>query len=133
MSTDFMSLHRPGIGNAASYQVAGRPFVTGNLPVPISSGTPLRIDFPSVTKSITFSNQENVDVRIGLSENGVKGSNFVILHSKNQAPILELGVKVTSVYLLSTGAATSASLCAELTNIPTSEILNNWSGSAGVG
>jgi hypothetical protein len=133
MSTDFMNLHRPGIGNASSYQVAGRPFVTGNLSVPTSSGTPLRIDFPTVTKSITLSNQANVDVRVGFSENGVKGTNFVILHDKTQNPILELGVKVTSIFLLSTGGATTVSLSAELTNIPASELNNNWSGSAGVG
>jgi hypothetical protein len=135
MSTDFMSLHKAGIGNAASYQVAGKPFVTGNLAVPLSSGTPLRIDFPTVTRKIIVVNQGNDDIRVGFSENGVKGTNFVLLNKKDGSThgTIELGVKVTSVFLLSAANATTASLAAELTGIDMLELRNNWSGSAGVG
>jgi len=124
---------KPGLANVGSFQVSGIPFVSGNLAVPTSSAEPLRLDFPSVTKKIIFSNEANVDVKVGFSAEGVKGTNYVRLHTKNEAPILELEVKATSVYLLSTGAATVVSVAAELTGIPLSEIANNWSGSAGVG
>ena len=56
MSTDFMSLHRPGIGNAASYQVSGIPWVSSSLAVPASGSTPLEITFPQVTKSLIVKN-----------------------------------------------------------------------------
>lgn len=124
---------RAGLSNVGSFQVSGIPFVTGSLVVPISTGTPLRIDFPTVTKKIILSNEANVDIRVGFSEDGVKGSNYVMLHTKNEFPLLELEVKVASIFLLSAGAETTASLAAELTTIPVSEIANNWSGSAGVG
>lgn len=125
---------RAGLNNVGSYQVSGIPFVTGSLVVPVSSSaTPLRIDFPTVTKKITLSNEENHQVRVGFSEAGVKGTNYVILHTKNEFPLLELEVKVASIFLLSAGTETKVSLAAELTSIPVTEIVNNWSGSAGVG
>lgn len=131
---DTMHLHRPGIGNAASYQVSGIPWVSSSLSVPASGSTPLEISFPQVTKSIIVKNAStgSVQMRVGFSENGVKNtSNFFILSGGES---FAADLKVTRVYLMSNnGTALTASVIAGLTNIPATELTNNWSGSAGVG
>ena len=133
MSTDFMSLHRPGIGNAASYQVSGIPWVSSSLAVPASGSTTLEISFPQVTKSIIVKNAStgSVQMRVGFSDNGVKGTNFFLLSAGES---FAADLKVIRVYLMSNnGTVLNASVVAGLTNIPATELVNNWSGSAGVG
>jgi hypothetical protein len=133
MSTDFMSLHRPGIGNAASYQVSGIPWVSSSLTIPASGSTPLEISFPLVTKSVIVKNSStgSVNMRVGFSENGVKGTNFFLLSAGES---FAADLKVTRVYLMSNnGTPLTASIVAGLTNIPATELTNNWSGSLGVG
>jgi hypothetical protein len=133
MSTDFMSLHRPGIGNAASYQVSGIPWVSSSLTIPASGSTPLEISFPLVTKSVIVKNSStgSVNMRVGFSENGVKGTNFFLLSAGES---FAADLKVTRVYLMSNnGTPLTASVIAGLTNIPATELINNWSGSLGVG
>jgi hypothetical protein len=132
--TDFMKLHRPGIGNAASYQVSGIPWVSSSLAVPASGSTVLEISFPQVSKSIIVKNVStgSVQMRVGFSENGVKNTNNFFLLSAGESFAADL--KVTKVYLMSNnGTALSASVIAGLTNIPATELVNNWSGSLGVG
>ena len=132
--TDFMKLHRPGIGNAASYQVSGIPWVSSSLAVPASGSTVLEISFPQVSKSIIVKNVStgSVQMRVGFSENGVKNSSNFFLLSAGESFAADL--KVTKVYLMSNnGTALTASVIAGLTNIPATELVNNWSGSLGVG
>lgn len=132
--TDFMKLHRPGIGNAASYQVSGIPWVSSSLAVPASGSTTLEIGFPQVTKSIIVKNVStgSVQMRVGFSDNGVKNSSNFFLLSAGESFAADL--KVTKVYLMSNnGTALTASVIAGLTNIPATELVNNWSGSLGVG
>ena len=134
MSTDFMSLHRPGIGNAASYQVSGIPWVSSSLAVPVSGATTLEISFPQVTKSVIVKNVStgSVQMRVGFSDNGVKTSNNFFILSGGESFAADL--KVTRLYLMSNnGTALTASVIAGLTNIPATELTNNWSGSLGVG
>jgi hypothetical protein len=132
--TDFMKLHRPGIGNAASYQVSGIPWVSSSLAVPASGSTVLEISFPQVSKSIIVKNAStgSVEMRVGFSENGVKNTNNFFILSGGESFAADL--KVTKVYLMSNNStALTASVIAGLTNIPATELVNNWSGSAGVG
>lgn len=132
--TDFMKLHRPGIGNAASYQVSGIPWASSSLAVPASGSTVLEISFPQVSKSIIVKNVStgSVQMRVGFSENGVKNTNNFFLLSAGESFAADL--KVTKVYLMSNNVtALTASVIAGLTNIPATELVNNWSGSAGVG
>lgn len=132
--TDFMKLHRPGIGNAASYQVSGIPWVSSSLAVPASGSTVLEISFPQVSKSIIVKNVStgSVQMRVGFSENGVKNSSNFFILSGGESFAADL--KVTKVYLMSNnGTALTASVIAGLTNIPATELVNNWSGSVGVG
>lgn len=134
MSTTFMTIHKPGIGNAASYQVSGIPWVSSSLVVPASGSTVLEITFPQVTKSLIVKNSStgSVNMRVGFSENGVKNSNNYFILSGGESFAADL--KVTRVYLMSNDATVlTGSVIAGLTNIPAGELTSNWSGSAGVG
>ena len=140
MSSDFK--YTAGLNNVGSYQVSGIPFVTGNLTAPSSGSTPLKIEFPFVTRWFTVAHEDSKHLRFGFSANGVKNSNYFIAHEDNhptQNGPYEM--KITELYLLSdTGqSVTNFSLIAGLTNIPVERVNNispsgsNWSGSAGVG
>jgi len=141
MSSDFK--YTAGLNHVGSYQVSGIPFVTGNLTVPASGSTPLKIEFPYVTQWVSVTNTDSKHVRLGFSEQGVKngGSNYVLIHENTKPTFNMYNLKLTEVYLLSdTGqSVTNFSLVAGLTNIPVGRIDNispsgsNWSGSVGVG
>ena len=133
-----------GLQNVGSYQVSGVPYARGKVAAPANSGTPTQITFPEVTQRIVVSNINTASpLRIGFSSNGVKtGGNFFLLPAAtaNAYPTAEFKVKVSEIYLLSdTGAPTSGSIFAELTNISTTLLVqsgpsgSSWSGSSGVG
>lgn len=141
MSNDFK--YTAGLNHAGSYQVSGIPFATGNLTVPASGSTPLKIEFPFVTQWISVTNTNAKHVRLGFSENGVKngGNNYVLIHQDSHPTFNLYNLKLSEVYLLSdTGQSVgNFSLIAGLTNIPVARVDNiapsgsNWSGSVGVG
>ena len=125
--------YRPGLGNAASYEVSGIPYVTGGLN---PAGGEIALSFPQVTRWVVVSNTDPVaanTVKIGFSSNGVGGSNYYLLSGSQTTPRLE--VKVTELYL--NGASTNVSVMAGLTSIETLNVNNlsispsgsNWSGS----
>jgi hypothetical protein len=135
-----------GLQNVGSYQVSGIPFVTSSVTAPISSSTPVQITFPSVTQRIIVENVGGEHLRVGFSSNGVKRSNYFLVHehaggTPSQFNYIDLRVKVSEIYILSHDGAstTAASISAELTNIDTSLLElsgpsgSNWSGSLGVG
>tara|TARA_R110002020_G_scaffold260375_1_gene474616 strand:+ start:1265 stop:1663 length:399 start_codon:yes stop_codon:yes gene_type:complete len=125
-----------GLGNVGSFQTSGVPFATSSLPVPALGTAPYELTFPQVTKFITIRNDGAATVRVGYSVNGVTGSlaginNYFTL---GQNISYEADLKVTSLFLLSDSAATSTcTVMAGLTGIPTNQVVNNWSGSLGVG
>ena len=132
----------PGLGDVASYQVSGRPFATASLAAPASSGTPIKVTFPSVTrwvKIIPITGSSSTHLRIGFSEDGVKGTNYFRYLAGNnfnheQASAAPLELKVTELYFLGDNSATvEFDVVAGLTGINSQLILNNWSGSIGVG
>ncbi len=134
-----------GISNVGSYQVSGIPYATSSIAVPSSASTPTEITFPDVTQRIFVSNvSTGSPLRVGFSSNGVKGTNYFIIPAATTTtvfPTQEFRVKVSAIYILSnTTTPTSASICAELSNIDTNLLaksgptgLPNWSGSVGVG
>jgi len=136
-------IYSVGLNNVGSYQVSGIPFASGNLTVPASGSTPLKIEFPFVTQWVSVTNTNSKHVRLGFSENGVKngGNNYVLIHEDNHPAEHLYNLKLTELYLLSdTGqSVTNFSVIAGLTNIPVERINNispsgsNWSGSIGVG
>lgn len=137
-----------GLQNVGSYQVSGKPFVTGSLTAPASGSLPLKIEFPFVTSWFTVTTDVNHHIRFGFSSNGVKNGsfNYFITHEENQP--MQNGpyhIKCTELYILSDNGSpqTGVYVMAGLTNIPVERINNlsgsddivgnNWSGSVGIG
>ena len=135
MANNSNLLGRPGLGHVGSYQTSGIPYLTSSLPVPVVSGTPMRIDFPGVTKFITITNDHASDgLRFGFSEAGVLGTvdnNYIVLASGDS---YTGDLRARSIYLLSdTSNQGTGSIVAGITHISVGELKNNWSGSVGVG
>jgi hypothetical protein len=128
-----------GLGHVGSYQASAKPYLTSSLTVPCSSADPLEIEFPNVSRFVIVTNTSDASdpsrpIRFGFSENGVKGSvdnNYVIL---NNGETFEAEFRVIKVFLLSDGTYEgSGSIVAGMTGIEKTHLLNNWSGSVGVG
>ena len=137
-----------GLHNVGSYQVSGIPFASGGIEAPALSGTPIKVQFPYVTrwvKIVPVTGSSATHVRVGFSANGVKNGNYfryVVGNNFNHesAPSAPLELKVTELYFIGDNSATvTFDLVAGLTTIPVARIDNispsgsNWSGSAGVG
>ena len=146
MSSDFK--YTAGLHNVGSYQVSGIPFASGGIQAPALSGTPIKVEFPFVTrwvKIIPVTGSSSTHLRVGFSENGVKNGNYfryVVGNNLNHesAPSAPLEMKVTELYFIGDNSATADfDIVAGLTNIPVARVTNispsgsNWSGSAGIG
>ena len=141
MAINDMQWPNPGLGSVGSYQMGGIPFASSSITVPVNSATPLKIQFPYVTKFVTVVN-ESVSpapaIRVGFSILGVSGSgtNFFLLDN-GESYTGEW--RIEDIFLISnTTAQSSASIIAGLTPIPRGvpsfvATGNNWSGSSGVG
>lgn len=124
--------YKAGLNNVGSYQVSAIPFVSRVI-APISTNTPLKIDFPSITKYIIIKNIDPIahSVRVGFSENGIKGTNYFVL---TQYESIMLDMKLSNLFLIGdTPNQVNVSIIAGLTGIDAAQLPNNWSGSAGVG
>ena len=141
MANETMQWPNPGLGSVGSYQMSGIPFASSSITVPVNSSTPLKIQFPYVTKFVTVVNENtgtNIAMRVGFSQLGVSGSgtNFFLLDN-GESYTGEW--RVEDIFLISNSTSqTSASVIAGLTPIPRGipsfvSTGNNWSGSAGVG
>ena len=130
-----MQWPQPGLGDTGAYMASGTPFVTGGLTIPASSSAPLEVILPAVSKTITVSNNSvtsGYDMRVGFSSLGVKNTNNYFLLGPGDSFTQHL--RVTSIFLLSnTANQLTGSVVVGLTQIPRTELLTNWSGSAGVG
>ncbi len=135
----YFTQYRDGLGHVPSYQISARPFLTSSLAVPESTSDPLSVSFETVSRFIVITNtvpgtKPSAPLRFGFSENGIRGladHNYAVLDNGES---FEAEFRVTSVYLLGCSALlTSASVVAGLTGINAGALLNNWSGSAGVG
>jgi len=126
----------PGLNNVGSYQVSGRPFVSGACIVP-ASGSSMVVRFPSVTKwfqiqPLSSSVGADRSMRVAFSEQGLFGKgtadadgvlsnggyNFRIHQSSSlcQNPI---DLKVSELWFMSEDSATQTfDIIAGLTSIP---------------
>lgn len=125
-----MNLPRPGLANAASFQSSGIPWAKTET---ITSGNNSQFSFQLVSKFVSVTNGNSTagqNLKVAFSELGL-GTNYFLV-GPGQTVTLE--VKVTDLFLAPQGSySVVASVCAGLTNIPSRELENNWSGSAGVG
>lgn len=123
--------YKPGLGNAASYQVSGIPYVTGTID--LSAGGVTTLSFPSVTSWVSVAVSDDQACSIGFSSGGVESGNRFVIKGPDITPRFE--VKVTELHL--SGSSTDVSVMAGLTYIDNGNINNsvvspsgsNWSGS----
>ena len=123
------NIYTAGLHNVGSYQVSGMPYA-------VSASA--QILFPYITRWIKVINNNNADINVGFSANGLTGTNYFTVPASSSTEPLEL--KVTELYLSNT---TDVTVVAGLTGISTRRIDNlsgsdgivgtNWSGSSGVG
>ena len=130
--------YKPGLGNAASFQVSGIPYVKGPISNAASgaAGVTPSIKFPLVTRWVKITNTDDAETELicGFSENGVQQLTNAFVVPGGQTLHLEL--KVTEFYY--TGSVSSFGVVAGLTGIETNNIDNpavsplgtNWAGSA---
>lgn len=133
------SFYSNGLGHVPSFQASARPYLTASLNVPANTEEPIQVSFETVTRFVVITNNTpatstNVPMRFGFSANGVKGienNNYGIL---NNGESFEAEFKAVSVYLLSDSVNNAtASVIAGLTGIDSQRLVDNWSGSSGVG
>ena len=103
--------YKAGIGNAASYQSSGTPFITGSDSL---TGVML-VDFPNVTKEIVVSTTGANDVYVYFNSSATDLNKMRI----GNAPTT-LTVKCNAVYV--SGSAANFRLCASLTGISRKEM-----------
>lgn len=123
---------KPGLGHVPSYQTSGIPFCTVGTAPAVGTTTTV-VDFPHVTKFIVVRNTGNDPLRVGFSLNGVVNTGNYFLLGKSESFAADL--RVSAIHLMSDNltTATTFSIIAGLTSIDRNELINNWSGSAGVG
>ena len=135
-----------GLNHVPAYQVSGQPFATGSITANPVTGDVVKVEFPYVTrwvKIVAITGSANTHLRVGFSENGVKGDNYFRYLAGNNfnhegGPSAPLELKVSELYFLGdNGATVEFDVVAGLTSIPSSRTTTDsgpsWSGSAGVG
>jgi hypothetical protein len=117
--------YQVGLHNVGSYQVSGRPYITGSVTlIALDSDY---IQFPRVTKSITILNHgDPVRVHFNTSSAGdvIAGRHYITVSSS-----LTMNVKCKELYVSTPGdgrtaGATEYELFAELTTIDANSMYN---------
>jgi len=123
-----------GLNHVPAYQVSGQPYVTAS--VDAGSGA-VSVDFPYVSRWFQVINAGATPVKVGFSQAGVEGTNFLIVDASGSAGYGKSEVyeiKVSQVWL---SGSSQCGVVAGLTSIPASRTTTDsgpsWSGSAGVG
>jgi len=137
------TFYQAGVSSVGQYQMSGLPYATASQTVPGAQEevSPLKIEFPNVTKFVTVVNETtgaNAPLRVGFSALGVTGSaaggggsdSFFLLDN-GESYTGEW--RVADIYLLGDLVGTTASVIAGLTGVIRGELPLNWSGNLGVG
>jgi len=113
--------YKAGLGNVGSYQVAGRPWLTGAA---IGIGQEHKIEFPYVAKAVTIvaSGSSIIRVHFNSTSSGyvVGGKHYITLDSDEDS--ITFNVKCKEVYISSVKAGSAYQLFAELTGITEGEM-----------
>lgn len=105
-----------GIGYAAEFQSSALPWVTSSTSP--AAGSPVRFDFPKVTRFITVVNRDATftnTISFGFTRAGVVSTNNKYVLMGGQSITLELRIK--ELYLQGETGTPAYSVCAGLTNI----------------
>jgi len=112
-----------GIGNVASYQASGHPWVSGSNALSHASDE-IQITFPYVTKSITVAQSGSGNLRIHFAPTGNMGpgtpNNYWQLDSDEDS--ITMNVKCSSIYLSPGTGTPGFQVFAELTRIETARM-----------
>ena len=126
------SKYRVGLNHVGSYQASGTPFLTSSTPPQDDGATSLKVEFPNVTRRITFKSTSNKDLRIhfapysgsdaashGYTNSASASANFVILGGAGSGSVV-MDVKCKEVFISATAASATGQfyVTAELTSIP---------------
>jgi len=144
--------YAPGLGNAASYQVSGKPFATASIS-PVNGV--VEINFPAVTNWVMVKNTGASSVSVGFSSAGILATNnFITVDGASAGAgtgsLGPMDLKLTRLYLSgSRNDSKNIHVVAGLTGIPLGQLDTasgsavqlggngiqgpSWSGSAGVG
>ena len=128
----------PGVGAVGQYQLSGIPFATASVGVQnvLDGEGSTEISFPYVTKFVTVVNEHSgasAKLRVGFSSAGTSGSltdNYFLLDN-GESYTGEF--RVSKIFLAGHESNTTASVIAGMTGIPSAKLVNNWSGTSGVG
>ncbi len=112
--------YKAGIGSVGSYQVAGRPFMTGAT---IASGATETVSFPTIAKSVTVVATSN-DIRVHFANTGDWDTNkhYITLTAGGSVDRMTFNVKCTEVFITDPTGGSSFELFAELTAIDEAEM-----------
>ena len=115
--------YTPGIGHVGSYQVAGRPYITGSAGgTTLANGAEDTISFPNVTRSITVINFGSNAIRVHFAskdtDRTIAGKHFIELDSDEDS--IQMNVKTDKLFISNdSGGTATYRVIAELTGIPT--------------
>ena len=129
----------PGVHAVGQYQMSGIPYATASAYIESdTSGAVTQVSFPYVTKFVTVINEHSGSsskLKVGFSALGVSSSNdtgkdyFLLDNGESYTGEFRL----SSIFLLGYTAATTASVIAGMTGVPSAKLQTNWSGTSGVG
>ena len=113
----------PGISSAGSYQVSGRPWMTGS--VNIDNNATDSISFPSVTKRVLLRNNGLGDLFVSFAPTAGPGGSLNVLTEHHYWTLekisgsLDLNVKCSRIYITNKSGVADCryQLTAELTGI----------------
>lgn len=108
--------YKAGLQNAASYQSSGTPFVTGSTGL---TGV-MKIEFPTVTKSITLHHKSSSDLYFYFHEDATDLNKFEVENIGNAHPYLTIDVKCKEIYV--SGSSLDFRVYASLTGIEAKEM-----------
>lgn len=106
----------PGPNHVPAYQISGLPYITGSI---ISSGDTAVIHFPYATKFVKVFNSGSNPVFVGVTQNGVEGTNKFTVPSSSSSGLLEIRVK--DLWLHAGAGNVEAEIIAGLTTIKASD------------
>ena len=129
------NFYEPGLHHVGSYQVAGRPYITGSDA--LAANGEHEISFPEVTSKVTVTNHTAEQIRVHFASKGtgntLTGFHFIELDSDNSS--IEMNVKCSKIFISApnSGSAREYRVIAELTHIDKGRMYElNTTGVAGI-
>lgn len=108
-----LNYNSPGLGSVTAYQVAGTPFFNTQT---VGAASSVEVALPAVSKSFYVVNNSADALRVGMTQAGVEGTNFLIVPGNTKTELLD--VKAVNIWLHAPVGAVEASIFASLTSIP---------------